>query len=207
MIVLGNDLINLNNRVNTNTLCRAGIEKFFTPKEMHLLELTGDVKTLACLWAMKESAYKCLVKLGFRKAFSPAKYHVKTSVIEKPLLGEVTYGEHVFYAKCSEDGDFIRAVATNEESRLSQIKSFHICFHGTENKNEAIAAKIKKINHSDPLELSKTDQNIPVLMNKRKTHRLEISMANEGKLYYVSVLPEWFRITNQKVGTGKIAYA
>jgi phosphopantetheinyl transferase (holo-ACP synthase) len=207
MIVVGNDLINLNKRVNINTLSRVGIEKFYTPKEMHLLELTSDIKTLACLWAMKESAYKCMLKLGFRKAFSPAKYHVNTTILEKPLLGEVWYGDYVFYAKCSEDGDFIRAVATNEENRLSQIKSFHIRFHGNEDKNELIAAKIKKINQSEPIELSKTDQNIPILLNKRKTHRLEISMANEDKLYYISILPEWFRVSNQKIGSGKIAYA
>ncbi|MFP4663786.1 MAG: 4'-phosphopantetheinyl transferase superfamily protein [Bacteroidales bacterium] len=208
MTVIGNDLINLKNHDNLNTLCRHGIEKFFTQEELSFIALQNTKHGLACLWAMKESAYKCILKLGHKKAFSPAKYKIKAYQEGACIFGEVHYGDQVFFAKCIEDGDFVRSIATNHQTKLRSVKSLHIRFnHNSTNKEEQIARKIQKYNHSEPLTLNKTNNNIPFLLTARKNFRLEISISNESNLYYISVLPEWIRINSDLVNTGIYAYA
>ena len=147
MIVIGNDIVKLSDAQNKRSFTRKGIEKFFSVEEMDFATSFPDSNPLECLWAMKESAYKCLLKFGHNKAFSPAKY--KCTIVQKNSVfyAEINYQDKRFYAKCTEDDEFVRCVASNNKEILNFIKSFHIALNRKENRSEYITKKVKTTFH------------------------------------------------------------
>jgi phosphopantetheinyl transferase (holo-ACP synthase) len=194
MIVIGNDLIDLLDRANQHTLRRKGIEKFFTLQEMQFAKLYADSNPLASLWSIKESAYKCLVKLGHEKSFSPAK--IKTEIVMEDFVfrGIVRYENHIFYTKCIEDGRYIRSVATNHLKSLNTIKSIHLFINPNDNKSQIITQKLSKINDNQSVIFHKTENNIPIVTDEKMEYYMETSLSHEGQLHYVSILPEWKKL-------------
>ncbi len=192
MIVIGNDLVNLKNPDNIRTMQRSGFEKFFHPDE---IKYTESSKTCyACLWAIKEAAYKCILKMGYRVAFSPAKYKIEAQEHDAKLLGTVKYKNETLYLKCIEDGDFVRAVVSNDSQAVSMIKSIHL--KNSDNFQMQMVKRISAVTQYDNLTITKNQDNIPILYDNTKDNYLEISLSKEEDLYYVSVLPVWFSKSN-----------
>lgn len=197
MIVIGNDLVNLKNEANIRTINRPGFLKFFREDEIKDLKKENWISTLSCLWAVKESAYKCVLKLGYKVAFSPAKYKVNYQKHGSKMLGTVHYKNELFYIKCIEDGEFARAVVSNDEYCVHRIKSIHI--KNTPEIYQEIESKIARFTLDESLSLKKNPNNIPVIMNSERTRRLEVSLSKEEGLYYVSVFPEWFSMESDSL--------
>ncbi|MFO7791333.1 MAG: 4'-phosphopantetheinyl transferase superfamily protein [Bacteroidales bacterium] len=189
MTVIGNDLVSVSDTLNKQSFLRTGIDKFFSKQETDFIKSYPDMNTVACIWAMKESAYKCHQKLAHNKAFSPAKYCVLANFDGMIIHGKINYGNTLFYAHCIDDGDHVKCKATNKADRLNSIKSICLDFETGNNKNEIIAREIQKYIDSVDLTLIKTHNNIPLLVNFREKYMLETSISNENNLYYISVLP------------------
>jgi phosphopantetheinyl transferase (holo-ACP synthase) len=194
MNVIGNDLVNLKNRDNINTIKRSGFRNFFTTDELHFADEHNGTKCLTCMWAIKGSAYKCIIKLGYKVAFSPAKYHITACCKNSKITGTVSYKNETLYIKCIEDGEFIRCIVSNNSEKVNQIKSIHL--KNTSHIYSDISSKISKFTNTNNLIFKKIQNNIPVIFNEQNTHFLEISLSKEDDLYFVSVLPEWEPITN-----------
>ncbi|MEA3448067.1 MAG: 4'-phosphopantetheinyl transferase superfamily protein [Bacteroidota bacterium] len=197
MTVIGNDMLDLTIPANKNTLTRKGINKFFTSGEMEFAQKTSFPHPIACLWTMKESAYKCLLKLGHNKAFSPAKFSVQIISDRNPISGKVIYDNHVFWCKCTKDKHLLTCVASNDQIKLDKIKNMNLRLSEYSGKSEQIISRISKCLHNNHLVLRKIKNNIPVLTDKLKNQYVEISLSGENKLYFISILPEWVSINNK----------
>jgi phosphopantetheinyl transferase (holo-ACP synthase) len=206
MIVIGNDIVKLSDAQNKRSFTRKGIEKFFSVEEMDFAASFPDSNPLECLWAMKESAYKCLIKTGHKKAFSPAKFKCTITQENSVFYGEINYQDKRFFAKCTEDDEFVRCVASNNKEKLNRIKSFHITLYAKDNSSDVITKKVKTVINED-IVFAKSTQNIPFIITKEGEKQIEVSLSHEGVLNYVSILPEW--IINQQAPTNNalIAYA
>jgi phosphopantetheinyl transferase (holo-ACP synthase) len=204
MIVIGNDIVKLSDAQNQRSFTRQGIEKFFTIEEMDFVASYPDSNPLECLWAMKESAYKCLIKTGHKKAFSPAKFKCTINQENSVFYGEIHYQDKQFFAKCTEDDEFVRCVASNNKEKLNQIKSFHIALNAKENSADLITKKVKTVVNQD-IVFAKSKNNIPFIVTKDGQKQIEVSLSHEGRLNYVSILPEW--ISNQQSTANKPLFA
>jgi phosphopantetheinyl transferase (holo-ACP synthase) len=189
MTVIGNDIVNLSDISNKKSFTRKGIEKFYSTDELNLAETFPDLNLLPCFWAMKESAYKCLMKKGLKKAFSPAKYACRIVIADSEIYGSVTYENKKIWTKYTEDGAFVRCIASNTKAKLHNIKSFHLHINEHQDKSSKITNKLKSIISRDIEFYYKL--NIPQIINKSLTKHIQISLSNENQLYFISVLPEW----------------
>ncbi|MGM0650865.1 MAG: hypothetical protein ACQES1_10220 [Bacteroidota bacterium] len=197
MIVIGNNIINLKDESNFHFSYNNTPDKYFSAGELIFADLCHDFFSLACMWAMKTCAYKCMLKLGLHQSFVPKEYHATLEKDNGYLKGKVFFRNFIFYTKCTDDECFIRCVATNHPEKLDLIKSFHLKFKDNKTeKYDIIAQKIQHFNHAPPLFLHKMQKNIPVLTNLDFSQRLELSLTKTGQLYYVSVLPEWYQVNS-----------
>ncbi len=194
MTVIGNDILDLTNAANKITFNRKRIHKFFASGELKFAQETSFPYPIAGLWTMKESAYKCLLKLGHQKAFSPAKLPVVIIADNNSLVGKIVYENFVFWCKCSIAKDMITCIASNDKMQLEHITSMLLLLYDHHNKIKQIGNKIRTCIDDDEFIISKTKTNIPVLINKPKTHNIEISLSGENKLYFISIFPEWVSI-------------
>ncbi|MFO7790235.1 MAG: hypothetical protein R6V32_06660 [Bacteroidales bacterium] len=195
MVVIGNNIINLRNESNFHVSYNNAPDKYFTAGELIFADLCHDFSGLACMWAMKICAYKCMLKLGLHQSFVPKEYHVTLEKDNGYVEGKVFFRHFIFYTKCIDDENFIRCVATNHPEKLNLIKSFHLRFKNKKtDKYDIIAQKIRHFTNTSPLLLHKLKKNIPVLTNLDFSQMLELSLTKTGQLYYVSVLPEWYQV-------------
>ncbi|MEA1872935.1 MAG: 4'-phosphopantetheinyl transferase superfamily protein [Bacteroidota bacterium] len=204
MIVIGNDIVKLSDAQNKRSFTRKGIEKFFTVEELDFAASYPDSNPLECLWAIKESAYKCLMKTGHNKAFSPAKYKCTIVQENSVFYAKINYQKKQFFAKCTEDDEFVRCVASNNKKILNFIKSFHIAINRKEDRSEHITKKVKHLVNQD-IVFTKSKNNIPFIITKDGKKQIEVSLSTEGSLNYVSILPEW--ISNQHSTANKPLFA
>ncbi len=193
MVVIGNNIINLKQGHKAFELDSDAIKNTFTLSELIFAGFNHEFHTLQCMYAMKICAHKCMAKLDMQKEFNPKEYQVDLNHDRGHLKGKVYIGNMVFYAKCIDDENFIRCVATNHPEKLNLIKSFHLRINGKNNEKK-IEEKIQRFNHTPPLVLHKLNNNIPVITTEDFLKRLELSLTKTDKMYYVSVLPEWIKV-------------
>jgi len=187
MIVIGNDLIDLSYTENLRTFSRKGIEKFFSVNENRFVEKLNKKYSYAFMWAIKESIFKCMIKLGSKKAMGQVKIINEIKILNNLWYGSTIVEENIYFYSCCLDKNYIKCVASNSIEAIEGIQSFVL----TKNSVSVYDEIVEFIKRDFSVEeLIKTTNNIPVLISKDKEKYLDISLSNEGNDYFVSYYPK-----------------
>ncbi|MFH2142141.1 MAG: 4'-phosphopantetheinyl transferase superfamily protein [Bacteroidota bacterium] len=138
MTLTGIDIVDL-----TCPLNQAGfnnkeyLKKFLTDDELRHIQKHNSLYMPAVFWTCKESAYKILLKMGFQKAFSPAKFNVKIiDRSENIIHSEINYKNQIFHSLTTIKSVYIVTIAGNEKSSISESLLNEIII---ESKNKEVA--------------------------------------------------------------------
>jgi phosphopantetheinyl transferase (holo-ACP synthase) len=184
MIVIGNDIVSLHDKRNQKSFKKTN--RFFAYDTIITPNLISLITKHALFWAAKESAYKCNLKLGLKKAFSPALFQVHIKEIQNHVFsGWVSYRNIKLYVNLTINLNYINGIATNNPNIFSQINSFEI----KAPKEVAEQVFLKKIQDTYqlnfPLFLQKDAHNIPYITHQEKLP-LDISISHEENQFFFS---------------------
>ncbi|OFY27855.1 MAG: hypothetical protein A2309_05630 [Bacteroidetes bacterium RIFOXYB2_FULL_35_7] len=188
--MIANDIISF---INIESKYRIASDKalkiIFHPDEYNLLNNYSQVLLSSLLWTCKESAYKIMMKNGFRRAFAPSLYCVSISASENSIFsGTVSYNNsHVCAYYSGVTDSFINTIAAVSKKSLPFI--FHKIFsvNTSEEKDVRICNEISKSLNIpvSNIELKRNYWGIPELIIDGKKSNIEISLSNDAS--YISL--------------------
>ena len=186
MIVIGNDMVSLHDRNNQKSFNKSS--RFFANDCVLAFSQLSLVVERALLWAAKESGYKCICKLGFKKAFSPGLFNVHITEKQHHIYeGWVNYKNDRFFVKLKNNTDCIHSIATNTPQVFPQIKSFELQAPRPI-VEQFFLKKMQEIYQLNfPLSLNKDSSNIPYISHQGRLP-IDISISHEEDKFLFSSL-------------------
>lgn len=126
--MIGNDIIDLDfTSAQSNWRRKGFLEKLFSPEEQLILTETAEPEiSVWLLWAMKESAYKAHQrKFNLARKFNPRDFRCKINPMKgSSVSGEVTIGNHIYYANSSVEKRYIYCYACSEKNAMINQQIF-----------------------------------------------------------------------------------
>lgn len=190
MIFIGNDLVALNSPLNRISFEKNGFSRFLTQDELIFVESGDKIITSALIWASKETAYKCAMKSGFRKAFSPGTFHSEITINGTTASGYVKNQNYCCYVNHKFSNDFVTCVGSNNSSVADTIKSLVLTQKYADGSYDETLTGFQILTGIDKNRFifSKTPENIPVLIDKEGSYTFDVSISHENNYYFLSVL-------------------
>ncbi len=186
MIVIGNDIVSLHNNSNQNSFNKSS--RFFAHDGIVTYKTLSLIVKRALFWAAKESTYKCILKLGIKKAFSPKLFHVQINEIQNNVYeGWVNYKNDRFFVKLKRNTDYIHSIATNTPQASPHIKSFELQSPRPIVEQLFLNKMQETYQLNFPLSLHKDSSNIPYISHQERLP-FDISISHEDDKFLFSSL-------------------
>lgn len=184
--VIGNDIISLSCQLNQNGFSRVGVSRFFIND--YIKPAITEFKSRIFYWAAKETAYKCITKLGYNMAFCPAKFQVLIHSIEENVFqGIVKYDDVTVFVHLAKKTNYVICKGSTEFSTLEKILHFEII----EPPDIAMKLFLENIRQAffiqSDIVISRNQNGIPYICGPTNKN-IDISISHENNHYFFCAL-------------------